>query len=109
MVILESELHTAIAIAPSPDSLTMKPCGTSARTSSATATSSSQFADRILVNIALTPRALDLQEAADKSDQRKSIHNPIATMARFSDSETKPSGTLAPPPTQAHLMDRCCT
>ena len=36
----------------------------------------------------------------------RAIHSAIATIIRFSVSETKPSGTLLLPPTQAHLMSR---
>ena len=35
-----------------------------------------------------------------------SIHSAIATIIRFSVSDTKPSGTLLPPPTQAHFSSR---
>lgn len=37
---------------------------------------------------------------------RASIHSAMPTIARFSLSETKPSGTRLLPPTQAHLMSR---
>lgn len=40
------------------------------------------------------------------TDGRRSIHRPIATIARFSVSETKPRGTLEPPPMQAHSSSR---
>src|SRR3546814_15108090 len=36
----------------------------------------------------------------------RAIHSAIATIITFSVSETKPSGTLLLPPTQAHLMSR---
>ena len=36
----------------------------------------------------------------------RAIHSAIATIMTFSVSETKPSGTLLLPPTQAHLIDR---
>lgn len=36
----------------------------------------------------------------------ESIQIDIAIMPRFSESEINPSGTLLPPPTQAHLMSR---
>lgn len=36
----------------------------------------------------------------------KAIHAAIAIIIRFSVSETKPSGTLLDPPTQAHLSAR---
>ena len=42
----------------------------------------------------------------DQSAGRSSIQIPMAIIARFSVSETKPSGTLLPPPTHAHLISR---
>ncbi len=38
-----------------------------------------------------------------------SIQTAMATIIRFSVSETKPSGTLLDPPTQAHLISRLST
>lgn len=40
---------------------------------------------------------------------RTAIHTPIATIIRFSVSDTKPSGTLLLPPTQAHFSSRLST
>ena len=46
------------------------------------------------------------KERGDHARSFAPIHRPIPIMNRFSVSETKPSGTLLPPPTQAHLSSR---
>lgn len=45
----------------------------------------------------------------DQMPMRKAIHTPIATIMRFSVCDTKPSGTLLLPPTQAHFSSRLST
>src|SRR3546814_17438153 len=46
------------------------------------------------------------QPLSDRYRAVAAIHTAIAIIIRFSVSETKPTGTLLLPPTQAHLMSR---
>ncbi len=47
--------------------------------------------------------------AGPKPNTAASIHSAIATIIKFSVKETKPSGTLLPPPTHAHWSSRLST
>ena len=62
------------------------------------------------LSVAVTPEMRGLGSRADhiaiKPSALAPIHRPIPIMNRFSVSETKPSGTLLLPPTQAHLSSR---
>ncbi len=51
----------------------------------------------------IVPKSVAVQSGAS----RMPIHSAIATIITFSVSETKPSGTLLFPPTQAHFSSRC--
>ena len=48
-------------------------------------------------------------EAAHIPNHMRGIHSAMPTIMRFSVRETKPSGTLLDPPTQAHLSSRLST
>ncbi len=54
-------------------------------------------------------QALPGPVGVDQMPMRTAIHTPIATIMRFSVSDTKPSGTLLLPPTQAHFSSRLST
>ena len=48
-------------------------------------------------------------EAGHIANHMRDIHSAIAIIMRFSVSDTKPSGTLLDPPTQAHFSSRLST
>ena len=56
---------------------------------------------------AVIRRSLSLWSRSSNHDS--TIHRAMPIMNRFSVSDTKPSGTLLDPPTQAHLISRFCT
>lgn len=60
-------------------------------------------------SVELTAQTLPGQVSDDQMPMRTAIQTPIATIIRFSLSDTKPSGTLLVPPTQAHFSSLLST